>query len=160
MYSQNNETPTAPRHATIVRILRRLAPTAAGLLNELAYLTAIRAQRHPNAPAYLQPSRAYLARASGASIRSMTRAADRLVSLGLLWRIRRRRARGRWSTNLYMLTSFAHRVLGSLRSPAKPPTPRATSGPHSHTAIGIRQFRDASASLLHALKARASPASP
>jgi len=47
------------------------------------------------------PGRAYLARKTGYSIRTVSRATSRLVSAGLLQKRQRRPTRGQWQSNLY-----------------------------------------------------------
>jgi len=97
---------------------------------EISFLCKLRRQR--GLLPYAIPGRAYLARKTGYSVRTVSRATSRLVKAGLLQKRQRRPTQGQWQSNLYRPVSQRFwklsAAIGALFSPgAVGPTHR---GPH------------------------------
>jgi len=97
---------------------------------EISFLCKLRRQR--GLLPYAIPGRAYLARKTGYSVRTVSRATSRLVAAGVLQKRQRRPTQGQWQSNLYRPVSQRFwklsAAIGALFSPgAVGPTHR---GPH------------------------------
>ncbi len=80
------------------------------LLNEIAFLS--RLQRKKTGSAYCCPSRNYLAGKLGVDVGTISRHTTKLLELGVLEKIQRRRVRGIWQTCLYKLRTWQAWALG------------------------------------------------
>jgi len=87
---------------------------------EISFLCKLRRKR--GQLPYAIPGREYLARKTGYSIRTVSRATSRLVEAGLLQKRQRRPTRGQWQSNLYRPVSARFwrlsAVIGGLFSPS------------------------------------------
>jgi len=81
----------------------QLSLPATRVLDELLFL--FQARKNRGVSVYLTCGRQYLARKTGYSIRSITRATNELCQLGLITKDQRRQIGEKWQTNLYQPTT-------------------------------------------------------
>lgn len=86
---------------------RKLRSVDFAILDNLAFLSRLRARQSPNGAHYATPGRAWLAQQCGVSIRTITRRTTRLKRIGALDKFQRRPIDGKWQTNLYALVGRA-----------------------------------------------------
>lgn len=77
------------------------------LIEQLCYLSRLRAAESPRKSHYCTPGRAWLAQRLGVSICTISRHTSRLRRLGVLDKLQRRPVRGRWQTCLYAVVNPA-----------------------------------------------------
>jgi hypothetical protein len=106
----------APRRRFDRDTWNRLSGIDARLLDALAYLSRLSAERSPTRARYCTPGRKWLGQHLACSVETITRHTSKLAALGLLRKTQRRPVRGTWQTNLYVLHHPMAWAMGKLRA--------------------------------------------
>lgn len=84
-------------------IWNQLSSLDVRILDELAYLSRLQAQKSTTGARYCVPGRRWLAERLGCSVETISEHTSRLADLGLIRKLQRRPLDGKFQTNLYRL---------------------------------------------------------
>jgi len=111
---------TPPQSTIFDHIRWRLDHYDYRLLEEIQFISRLAAKKSPTGARYAVCSEAYLAKKVHLTRANVSRHISKLASLGILSVTHRRRARGRWQTNLYKIVNWMWWPIGKLMRSLRP----------------------------------------